>query len=118
MSSATSRISGRCHSTPSRRRPDMSAINHVLLKADAVGGVWTYALDLARALGGHGVRVSVALLGPAPSRAQRAEVARVQNLELHEHHGRLEWMDDPWSDVDDAGAWLLALEQALGPDIV
>jgi glycogen synthase len=96
----------------------MSAISHVLMTADAVGGVWTYALDLARALGVHGVRVSLALLGPAPSAAQRADATRLTNVELYEHPGRLEWMDDPWADVDAAGAWLLALEQQLEPAIV
>ena len=30
----------------------------------------------------------------------------------------LEWMKDPWADVDRAGAWLLALESQLHPDVV
>ena len=38
----------------------------VLMTADAVGGVWTYALDLARGLSAQGVQVSLALLGPEP----------------------------------------------------
>jgi glycogen synthase len=96
----------------------MSAISHVLMTADAVGGVWTYVLGLARAFRVHGVRVSLAVLGPQPSPAQRADVAQLDNVELYARTGRLEWMDDPWADVDDAGAWLLALEQELHPDIV
>ena len=44
----------------------------VLLTADAVGGVWSYALDLACGLGVHGVETILALTGPAPSADQRA----------------------------------------------
>jgi len=88
------------------------------MTADAVGGVWTYALDLSRGLGEHGVRVCLAVLGPPPSDAQRAEVARLPHVTLYELPGRLEWMDDPWSDVEAAGEWLLALERALQPDVI
>ena len=46
---------------------------HVLMTADAVGGVWTYALDLAEGLAADGVGVTLAVLGPAPSDAQMAQ---------------------------------------------
>ena len=39
----------------------------LLLTADRVGGVWTYATELAGALGPLGVEVVVAVLGPSPS---------------------------------------------------
>ena len=91
---------------------------HVLMTADAVGGVWTYAVDLCRALAAHNVRVSLAVLGPSPSDAQRQEVSDLANLMLQTHDGRLEWMDDPWNDVDAAGAWLLELERRLRPHVV
>src|SRR3954470_9267438 len=90
----------------------------VLMTADAVGGVWTYALDLSRALAARGVRVAIAVLGPPPSPAQRAEAAALPNVTLYEHGGRLEWMDEPWQDVAAAGEWLLALERQLRPDVV
>ncbi len=51
------------------------APRRVLLSTDAVGGVWTYALDLARGLSERGTDVVLAVLGPKPSRAQRAAVA-------------------------------------------
>ena len=35
----------------------------VLMTADAVGGVWTYALELARALAPHGVALGTAHRG-------------------------------------------------------
>jgi glycogen(starch) synthase len=43
-----------------------AATRHVLMTTDAVGGVWTYALDLAEGFAEHGVRVTLAVLGPAP----------------------------------------------------
>ncbi len=90
----------------------------VLMTADAVGGVWTYALDLARALAPHGVSVSLVTTGRLPSAAQEAEAARVPSLTLHPSSYALEWMDDPWADVARAGDWLLALEAELRPDVI
>lgn len=90
----------------------------VLMTADAVGGVWTYALDLARALGPAGVHVVLATMGPPPGEEQRAEAKRVPNLTLETSMHRLEWMEDAWGDVALAGRWLLALEREHLPDVV
>jgi glycogen synthase len=101
-----------------RRTNATPSVDHVLMTVDAVGGVWTYALDLARALGERGVRVSLAVMGPAPSAAHREELASIPTAAMHECSCALEWMDDPWVDVDRAGEWLLALERTLRPDVV
>lgn len=89
----------------------------LLLTADAVGGVWPYALELARALAPRGVEAHVATMGPLPNEAQRADAARA-GVTLHESDYALEWMDAPWDDVARAGDWLLGLERALAPDVV
>lgn len=94
------------------------AAQRVLMTADAVGGVWTYALDLARALAPHGVNFLIATMGPRPSPAQRREAARLDNVALVESDFRLEWMDEPWREVDAAGEWLLALAADFAPDLV
>jgi glycogen synthase len=47
------------------------------MTADAVGGVWRYALDLARELGADGGEVLLATMGPAPDADQVAEAARM-----------------------------------------
>ncbi len=88
------------------------------MTADAVGGVWTYALELARALAPQGVDVHLATMGPRPDEQQRAAAARVPSLMLHESDFRLEWMDEPWDDVARAGDWLTRLERDLAPDVV
>ena len=51
----------------------------VLMTADAVGGVWTYALDLSAALAEHDISVVLATMGPRPNAAQRAAVQRPAN---------------------------------------
>ena len=90
----------------------------VLLTADTVGGVWTYAMELAGALARRGVQVHLASMGAPVAGHQRAQVHEVPGLTLHESHWRLEWMADPWDDVDRAGDWLLALEAELRPYVV
>jgi glycogen synthase len=96
----------------------MAASMKILTTADAVGGVWSYALELARALAPSGVEVVLATMGPLPTVAQRAEAARCRNVRLETSEYRLEWMPSPWSDVERAGEWLLALEQREQPDLV
>jgi hypothetical protein len=90
----------------------------VLMTADAVGGVWEYALELARGLGQVGSEVVLAVMGPPPDDGQRAAVARLPGVELVAQSYRLEWMDDPWRDVTAAGGWLLELERRRGCDLV
>ncbi len=90
----------------------------VLMTADTIGGVWTYALDLSRALAPHGVSVSLATMGRLPAPSQCAEAATVPSLTLHPSEYALEWMPEPWDAVAHAGEWLLALEAEVRPDIV
>lgn len=90
----------------------------VLLTADTVGGVWTYAVELARALQARGVRVAIATMGAPLAPHQRAALADCPAVDVFESSFRLEWMQDPWDDVAAAGDWLLALERELRPDLV
>jgi glycogen(starch) synthase len=91
---------------------------NILMTADAVGGVWQYALQLARALRLHGAQVALATMGPALSPDQRLEAAEVGNVTLFESAFKLEWMPDPWDDVARAGDWLLNVEADFGPDVI
>ena len=89
----------------------------VLLTSDTVGGVWTYALELARALRRHDDDVLVAAAGPplAPARREEAHAAGVA---LETREAALEWMDEPWEDVSRTGEWLFELAQSFDPDVV
>jgi glycogen synthase len=88
------------------------------MTADTVGGVWTYALELARAFYGYGLEVALATMGAPLSREQRQEIKPFRNLEVYESTFKLEWMDNPWQDVAEAGAWLLQLADQIQPDVV
>lgn len=90
----------------------------VLMTADTVGGVWTYALELARGLGERGVEVALATMGAPINDLQREKAERIPGLRVFEGHFKLEWMDDPWRDVEKAGEWLLNLERRICPDLV
>jgi glycosyltransferase involved in cell wall biosynthesis len=90
----------------------------VLMTADAVGGVWTYAIDLSRALAERGVRVALATMGAPPAPDQERDALAIPGLELFAGEFRLEWQADPWADVERAGEWLLELESRVRPDVV
>lgn len=93
-------------------------IRTVLMTTDSVGGVWTHALELARALGRRGVRVALATMGAPLLPSQREAVMQLPTTTVYESSYRLEWMENPWADVREAGDWLLRLERALQPDVV
>ncbi len=90
----------------------------VLMTADTLGGVWTYALDLARALAREGIEVAVATLGGPASAGQRSDARDVAALGVFESSFRLPWMAEPWDDVRQAKSWLVNLSSQLKPDIV
>jgi glycogen synthase len=93
-------------------------VKKVLMTADTVGGVWTYAVELIRAFQDYGIQVLLATMGRPISDAQRDDLRDVENVETAESSYRLEWMEDPWADVNAAGKWLLRLEREFAPDIV
>jgi glycogen synthase len=86
----------------------------VLMTADTVGGVWTYAITLMRSL--PDVEFVLATMGRKATSDQRAEVPG--NARIVETEYKLEWQDDPWDDVRRAGDWLLDLERHEGPDVM
>ncbi|MFW5653196.1 MAG: glycosyltransferase family 4 protein [Planctomycetota bacterium] len=88
------------------------------MSADTVGGVWTYAMSLARALQPHGVEVVLAAMGKHLTREQLDQVDRMPNLQVISSDYALEWMEDPWDSVDAAGQWLACLADAIRPDLI
>lgn len=95
------------------------SVRRVLMSADAVGGVWTFALELAEGLSRHGVEVLLAVLGPPPDGGRLRAAQRVSGLRLAHGNFPLEWMRE----ADDtnqaaAGRWLIDLANDFAPDIV
>ncbi len=93
-------------------------VRRVLMTADTVGGVWTYALELTRAFAPFGVEVTLATMGAPLTPGQWEEARALANLRVEESTFQLEWMDEPWADVRAAGDWLLGLEARVRPDVV
>lgn len=68
-----------------------SVPDRVFLTTDAVGGVWSYTIDVARGFAEHGADVDIAVLGPAPSAAQHLEAASIPGATVIETNEDLEW---------------------------
>ncbi len=93
-------------------------MRRILMTGDSVGGVWTYALELSRALGALGCQVLLATMGASLTEAQRRQVAEIANLEVAESDFKLEWMEEPWADVERASEWLKELAARFEPEVV
>jgi glycosyltransferase involved in cell wall biosynthesis len=91
---------------------------HILMTTDAVGGVWTFATSLARALCQTGDRVTLITLGPAPRAEQLEPLARVKGLNIEITDLALEWMDPEGDDLHRATHVLRRLIARHRPDLV
>lgn len=91
---------------------------HVLMTVDAVGGVWTYALDLAAGLADAGIRTSLAVLGPSPAGDQIAEADAIPGLTLIDTGLPLDWTAADLETIDRAAARIRALADDLSVDLV
>lgn len=90
----------------------------ILMTADTVGGVWTYAIELVRALEPFRTKVHLATMGAPLSDDQWEQVEGISNLTIYESNFKLEWMENPWEDVEKSGQWLLQLKEEVQPDLV
>ena len=90
----------------------------VLLSTDAVGGVWQYTFELARAFSRRRVEVEIAVLGPGVTAEQRKAVAALDGVRLHETGLPLDWTAEAPSMLGVASNTLAALVQRLDVDTV
>lgn len=101
--------------SPVAREP---APSKVLITVDAVGGVWPHALELARGFGLAGIETVLAVLGPAPSQAQRAAAAGIPGALLVVTDLPLEWTAAEVGAVEAAGRRIARLAADLRVDLV
>jgi len=87
----------------------------VLLVADVVGGAGTFVGELTRALTVGETEVHLALLGPLRRRSEFQRL-RASSCELRDL--RLEWMEEPWADVEAVGEWVEELRELHRPDLI
>ncbi|MCB5173902.1 glycosyltransferase family 4 protein [Microvirga lenta] len=87
------------------------------MTADAVGGVWQYALDLADGLRAHQVEVTLAVLGPAPSEDQQA-MAEAIGVKLILTGLPLDWTATRRSEVEEAARIAARIAAQAAPDLI
>jgi len=87
----------------------------LMLVTDAVGGVWTYSLDLARALREWDVEAFLVVTGPSPSAEQRSEAS---GFEVIDTGLPLDWTARRPDLIRRAGCALAELAGKEGADLV
>lgn len=90
----------------------------ILMTTDTIGGVWTYSADLCEYLGKNGVEVHLAAMGSWPSEEQEQQIQKLENVTLYKSDYKLEWMQDPWEDVERAHKWLNCIHHTIQPDLI
>ena len=90
----------------------------ILMTTDTVGGVWVYSLELCKALAQYNVQVHMVALGAWPSPAQQVEAENIANVTFYKSDYKLEWMENPWEDVERSRKWINCIYQTIQPDVV
>ena len=90
-------------------------IRRVLITTDAMGGVWTYSVELAGAMRAMGMEPVLAAMGPSPSLQQLAAAGRTPVIDTGLP---LDWLSDSADAVRQAGLALAQLADDVGADVV
>ncbi len=93
-------------------------LNRILLTTDAVGGVWTYSIDLASGLAARRIAVVLAVLGPDPDATQRKQAEAIPGLRLVVTHLPLDWLAETPDQLQLASDVIAALASKVDVDTV
>jgi glycogen synthase len=88
------------------------------MTTDSAGGVWAYTMELCEALEPHGHDIVLACLGGPPGAEDRHYANSLSNVTLEESRYRLEWMENPWEDLQRASQWLHSLLRDSRADLL
>jgi len=91
----------------------------VFMTTDAVGGVWSYALELARGLSGADIETTLAVMGPVPDMDRQSDARSIAGLTLIQTGLPLDWdrnVDE--ARLADAGADLADMARDVRADVV
>ncbi len=89
----------------------------ILITADAVGGIWTYALDLGRELAQGGFSVHLATIGPALDDVRR-QTANEAGLTVTDLGHAPEWMAKDAAELARAGEAIANLARREKVDLI
>jgi len=90
----------------------------LLMTTDAVGGVWTYAIDLASELAKAGVRTTLAMMGPSPGPDQMREARGIPGLQLIDTVLPLDWTAREPAELEAAARTVTDLARRHRADVV
>jgi glycosyltransferase involved in cell wall biosynthesis len=96
----------------------MTPAMKILMTTDTIGGVWTFTVDLVKALKPFHLEILLASLGYPPSTSQKEQLNKIPYVELRSRSCKLEWMDNPWEDIEKGKSWIIELANDFKPDIV
>lgn len=85
----------------------------LLVTTDAVGGVWTYAAELAAGLAQRGFAPLLAVVGPPASPAQRDTLSTVPGVTVRDTGLPLDWTADRPEEIAAAAEALAALAREI-----
>lgn len=91
---------------------------HVLVTADTLGGVWTYARELVTGLARRGARVTLVSFGEIPGEEQASWLEGLPGVEFRPTAFRLEWMQDAEDDLAASAEYLASLVRETKPDLL
>jgi glycosyltransferase involved in cell wall biosynthesis len=90
----------------------------VLMTADTLGGVWTYARELATSLVRRGVRVTLVSFGEIPNTEQTRWMDGLDGIDYRPTGFRLEWMQDSEDDLFASAEYLRMVIDEIDPDLL
>jgi glycogen(starch) synthase len=91
---------------------------HILVTADCVGGVWTYARELVTGLIQKGNRVTLVSFGEIPTPAQTQWMEGLEQLDFRPSAFRLEWMQDSEADLAESAEYLQRVVDEVAPEVL
>lgn len=97
---------------------------HILVTADTVGGVWTFARELVTGLVRRNVDVTLVSFGDIPAPGQTVWIEQLQKhggtaqLIYHPTAFKLEWMEDSQADMEASSQYLRELIHESKPDLL
>jgi glycosyltransferase involved in cell wall biosynthesis len=93
--------------------------SHLFLTTDAVGGVWTYSVELAAALAAKSdVTIMLAVLGPRANAEQIARATAIPGLQLIHTDLPLDWTAESETELRATAAALAGLAERAEADVV